>query len=80
LEYGTDRIEIHKDAIDKGDNILIVDDLIATAGTASAARNLVKKLGGNVVECAFIVELIDLKGREKLKGENVYSVVEFEGG
>jgi len=79
LEYGKDKIEVHKDAIDKGDKVLIVDDLIATAGTASAARNLVKKLGGEVVECAFIVELIDLKGRDKLKGENVYSVVEFEG-
>jgi len=79
LEYGTDKIEIHKDAIDKDDNILIVDDLIATAGTAVAARNLVKKLGGNLVEIAFIVELVDLKGRDKLKGENIYSVVEFEG-
>ena len=79
LEYGKDRIEIHKDAINKGDKVLIVDDLIATAGTASAARNLVKKLGGEIVECAFIVELTDLKGREKLKGEKVYSVVEFEG-
>jgi adenine phosphoribosyltransferase len=79
LEYGKDKIEVHKDAIDKGDRILIVDDLIATAGTASAARNLVKKLGGKIVECAFIIELIDLRGRDKLKGENVYSVVEFEG-
>ena len=79
LEYGKDKIEVHKDAIDKGDRILIVDDLIATAGTASAARNLVKKLGGIVVECAFIIELTDLKGRDKLKGENIYSVVEFEG-
>jgi len=79
LEYGKDKIEIHKDAIEKNDRILIVDDLIATAGTASAARNLVKKLGGKIVECAFIVELIDLKGRDKLKGENVYSVVEFAG-
>jgi len=79
LEYGTDTIEIHKDAIDKGDRVLIVDDLIATAGTASAARNLVKKLGGNLVECAFIVELVDLRGRDKLKGEHIYSVVEFEG-
>lgn len=77
LEYGKDKIEIHKDAIKKGDRVLIVDDLIATAGTASAARNLVKKLGGELVECAFIVELVDLKGRDKLKGENVYSVVEF---
>lgn len=79
LEYGKDKIEIHKDAIDKGDKVLIVDDLIATAGTANAARNLVKKLGAEIVECAFIVELIDLKGRDKLKGEHVYSVVEFEG-
>lgn len=79
LEYGKDKIEVHKDAIDKNDRILIVDDLIATAGTAIAARNLVKKLGGKIVECAFIVELVDLKGRDKLKGENIYSVVEFEG-
>ena len=79
LEYGTDKIEIHKDAIKNGDNILIIDDLLATGGTMAAARNLVKKLGGNVVECSFIVDLVDLKGREKLKGENIYSVVEFEG-
>jgi len=79
LEYGKDKIEIHKDAIEKGDNVLIVDDLIATAGTANAARNLIKKLGGKLVECAFIVELVDLRGRDKLKGENIYSVVEFEG-
>ena len=79
LEYGTDKIEIHKDAINKGDNILIVDDLIATAGTADATRTLIKRLGGEVVECAFIVELVDLNGRDKLKGENIYSVVEFEG-
>ena len=63
LEYGTDKIEIHKDAIEKGDKVLIVDDLIATAGTAKAARNLVKKLGGDIVECAFIIELIDLKAK-----------------
>ena len=79
LEYGTDKIEIHKDAIKKDDRILIVDDLIATAGTANAARNLIKKLGGKLIECAFIVELVDLKGRDKLKGESIYSVVEFEG-
>ena len=78
LEYGKDKIEIHKDAITKGDRVLIVDDLIATAGTASAARNLVKRLGGDVVECAFIVELTDLKGREKLKGEKIYSLVQFK--
>jgi len=79
LEYGTDKIEIHKDAIEKGDRILIVDDLLATGGTMSAARNLIKKLGGKIVECAFIVDLVDLKGRDKLVGESVYSVVEFEG-
>jgi adenine phosphoribosyltransferase len=78
LEYGRDKIEVHKDAISPGDKILIVDDLIATAGTADAARKLVKKLGGTIVECAFIVELTDLKGRDKLKGENIYSMVEFE--
>ncbi len=79
LEYGTDKIEIHKDAIEKDDRILIVDDLLATGGTMSAARNLIKKLGGKVVECAFIVDLIDLKGRDKLVGESIYSIVEFEG-
>ena len=79
LEYGTDKIEIHKDAIEKGDKILIIDDLLATGGTMAAARNLVKKLGGEVVECAFVVDLVDLKGRDKLVGESIYSVVEFEG-
>ena len=79
LEYGTDKIEVHKDAIKKGERVLIVDDLLATGGTMAAARNLIKKLGGEVVECTFVVELIDLKGRDKLKGESVYSIVEFEG-
>ena len=80
LEYGTDKIEIHKDAIKKGDQVLIVDDLLATGGTANAARNLVKKLGGEVVECTFVIELPDLKGREKIQGEHIYSIVAFEGG
>ena len=79
LEYGKDKIEIHTDSIEKGERVLIVDDLIATAGTADAARKLVKKLGGEIVECTFIVELTDLKGRKKLKGEKIYSIVEFEG-
>jgi adenine phosphoribosyltransferase len=79
LEYGKDKIEIHKDAINKGDRILIVDDLLATGGTMNAARNLVKKLEGEIVECAFVVELPDLKGREKIKGENIFSIVKFEG-
>lgn len=79
LEYGKDKIEIHKDAITKGDRVLIVDDLLATGGTIMAARNLVKKLEGEVVECAFVVELSDLKGREKIKDENIFSIVKFEG-
>lgn len=81
LEYGTDKIEVHVDAIDKGDKVLIVDDLLATAGTCLAAVSLVEKLGGDVVECAMIVELPDLGGREKLerKGHKVFSLVQFEG-
>ncbi len=79
LEYGKDKIEIHKDAISKGDKVLIVDDLLATGGTITAARNLVKKLHGEIVECAFVVELPALKGREKIKGENIFCIVQFEG-
>ena len=79
LEYGTDKIEIHKDAVKKGDRVLIIDDLLATGGTMAAARNLVRKLGADIVECSFIVDLVDLKGRDKLKGEKIFSVVEFEG-
>lgn len=81
LEYGTDKIEIHKDAIKEGDKVLLVDDLVATSGTCLAAANLIKKLKGEIVECSFVVELPDLKGREKLerKGLKVFSMVEFEG-
>lgn len=79
LEYGTDKIEIHKDAIREGDRVLIVDDLLATGGTISAARNLVKKLKGEIVELAVIVELPELKGRDKIKGEKFFSIVTFEG-
>ncbi len=67
LEYGTDKIEIHKDAFGPGDNVLIVDDLLATGGTAEAACKLVKKTGANLVGIGFLIELEDLKGREKLK-------------
>ena len=80
LEYGTAAVEIHEDAIKQGQNVLIVDDLIATSGTALATIKLVEILGGKIVECAFVVELTDLKGREKLKGHNIFSLVEFEGG
>lgn len=79
LEYGKDKIEIHKDAIRKGERVLIVDDLLATGGTIAATRNLVKKLGGEIVECAFVVELPDLKGRNKIKGENIFCIVDFAG-
>ncbi|MBU0536686.1 MAG: adenine phosphoribosyltransferase [Nanoarchaeota archaeon] len=81
LEYGTDTIEIHKDAIEKGQNVLIIDDLIATGGTMLAACKLVEKLGGKVVECAAIVDLPDIGGRKKLeaKGFKVYAQCDFEG-
>ena len=81
LEYGTDVIEIHKDAIQKGQKVLIIDDLIATGGTALAAAKLVNKLHGKVVEIAFIVDLPDLGGRKKLEqsGFSVYAQTTFEG-
>ncbi|MBW2613230.1 MAG: adenine phosphoribosyltransferase [Deltaproteobacteria bacterium] len=79
LEYGENTVEIHADAIDNGERVVIIDDLIATGGTIEAAVKLVKKLGGDILECGFIVELPDLKGREKIKGENIFSICEFEG-
>lgn len=81
LEYGTDTIEIHKDAIQKGQKVLIIDDLIATGGTAIAAAKLVKKLGGHIVELAFIVDLPDIGGSKKLSehGYKYYAQVTFEG-
>ena len=77
LEYGKDSIEIHKDAIRSGEKVLIHDDLLATGGTAKAAINLVEKLGGEVVQVLFLVELSFLNGREKLKGYNVKSLVDY---
>ncbi|NOY54028.1 MAG: adenine phosphoribosyltransferase [Deltaproteobacteria bacterium] len=77
LEYGTDQLEIHEDAISPGQNVLIADDLIATGGTVRASIDLVKQLDGNIVECAFLVELEFLKGREKLNGYPVYSLLKF---
>jgi len=81
LEYGKDSIEVHKDAINLGDSVLIVDDLIATGGTFLAACNLIKKLGGNVFECCSVIDLPELKGREKIEnsGYKVFTIVEFEG-
>ena len=81
LEYGTDRIEIHKDAFDKGARVLLLDDLLATGGTAIAAAKLIEKLGGTVAEMAFIVNLPDVGGEKKLLdlGYKIYSLTEFEG-
>ena len=77
LEYGTDTIEIHKDAIPEGANVLIVDDLLATGGTAEAACKLVKKAGGNLAGIAFLIELEALNGRDKLQTDNVFSMLKY---
>ena len=81
LEYGSSTIEVNVDAIKPGANVLIVDDLLATGGTAIAASNLIKKLGGNIVEIAFLVDLPDLGGNKKLEdlGYKVFTMIEFEG-
>ncbi|MBW2970665.1 adenine phosphoribosyltransferase [Candidatus Woesearchaeota archaeon] len=77
-EYSTDGFEIHVDAIKKGDCVLIIDDLLATGGTSKAMVNLVERLGGKVVGIAFLIELGFLKGREMLKGYDVFSLVNYE--
>jgi adenine phosphoribosyltransferase len=79
LEYGKSIVEMHIDAIKKGERVLVVDDLIATGGTMSAATKLVEKLEGEIVECVFIVELPDLKGMEKIKKYKAFTLTEFEG-
>ena len=81
LEYGSDQIEIHIDAIKEGERVLIVDDLIATGGTVEAAVKLVQKMKGEVLECCFIIDLPDIGGSRKLEsmGQNVFSLCEFEG-
>ena len=81
LEYGTDRIEMHVDAVSKGDCVLLVDDLIATGGTAEAACKLVESMGGKIVECCFVVDLPYLGGRKRLEenGQKVFALCEFEG-
>ena len=80
LEYGTDTIEMHADAVKEGDRVLVIDDLLATGGTAVAACNLVKKVGAEVVAAAFIIELDPLKGREKIeaKGVKVVSMLNYD--
>ena len=81
LEYGTDRVEMHVDAIEPGERVLLVDDLIATGGTAEAAAKLIRQAGGVVVEAAFIVDLPDLGGRKRLEeqGTKVFALTAFEG-
>tara|TARA_R110000824_G_scaffold274671_1_gene463394 strand:+ start:518 stop:1045 length:528 start_codon:yes stop_codon:yes gene_type:complete len=81
LEYGTDQIEVHTDAIKEGERVLIIDDLIATGGTAEASVKLVEKMKAEVVECCFIIDLPDIGGRDKLEsmGQKVFSLCEFEG-
>ena len=79
LEYGTAEIEMHKDSIKPGQKVAIIDDLIATGGTIEAAIKLVESLGGEVVKVVFLIELAGLKGREKLAGYDVASVIKYEG-
>jgi len=78
LEYGLDKIEIHKDAIQPGDKVLLHDDLLATGGTAEAACKLIQKLGGEVVQILFLVELTFLNGREKLRNHQVNSLISYD--
>ena len=78
LEYGTDTLEMHRDAIDPGQRVLIVDDLLATGGTAAAAARMVEEAGGVVVGMGFVVELTFLKGRERLAGHDVYSLLQYD--
>ncbi len=77
LEYGTDALEIHEDAVEKGQRVLIVDDVLATGGTAAAATELVKRLGGELYGLAFLIELLFLDGKARLPGESVFSVLKY---
>jgi adenine phosphoribosyltransferase len=77
LEYGSDSLEMHRDAVLPGQRVLIVDDLLATGGTASATAGLVRQLGGEIEALAFLIELVELKGRDRLRGENVMAVLQY---
>ncbi len=79
LEYGSNTLCIHADALKKGDKVVIIDDLLATGGTVLATIHLCERLGATVVGIACLIELVDLKGREKLKGYNVFSLMEYQG-
>jgi adenine phosphoribosyltransferase len=78
LEYGSDTVEIHKDAIQSGDRVLLHDDLLATGGTALAACKLIEKLGGKIVQASFLIELSFLKGRERLKDYEVFALLDYK--
>ena len=77
LEYGTDRLQVHKDAIGKGTRVLILDDVLATGGTAAGVASLVERLGGEVVSMGFVIELDFLNGRSKLKGREIFSLLHY---
>ncbi len=79
LEYGTDVIEVHTNSINEGDQVLVIDDLLATGGTMLAACKLMERLGGNVMGVAFVIDLPDLKGSEKLSSYELFKLVDFEG-
>jgi adenine phosphoribosyltransferase len=78
LEYGTDCLEVHRDAVGSGERVLIVDDLLATGGTAAATTRLVEQCGGNVIGAGFVVELTFLNGREKLRGYDIFSLLQYD--
>ena len=77
LEYGKDTLQLHKDSIQPGQRVLVVDDLLATGGTIAATIELIEKLGGIVVGTAFIIELFDLKGRDKIEGYDIFTLLEY---
>ena len=79
LEYGKDRLEIHEDAVRPGMRVIVADDVLATGGTMAAVVGLLEKLGAEIVECCFLAELVDLKGRDRLKGQKVFSLLKFTG-
>ena len=79
LEYGTDTLEIHTDAVDKGEKVVLIDDLLATGGTARACMEMLTQMGAEIVEIAFIIDLVDLKGKDKLTNYPVFAIMEFEG-
>lgn len=79
LEYGSNVLEMHKDAIKPGQRVVICDDLMATAGTLHATKELIERLGGKVVGAAFYIELTDLKGREKFPDVDIFSLVQYNG-